>query len=178
MWLLMLRLHATRRAHIQHGHGQDASVHHVHITAKNQRDRPLIVCTSTLTTARSVSQNMAQITKIQAADRTVTQVRGRVMRKFEKVRGERPASKERRRVCVLSVGSAYMLEQYEIGEPCYGAGCRHVHLTREAVEAQIAAGTLRWVGRERNVAAHMDVRCWKPVMSGGMKVMQLVEAGA
>ena len=75
---------------------------------------------------------MAQITKIQAADRTVTQTRGRVMRKFEKVRGERPSSTERRRVCVLSVGSAYALEQYEIGEPCYGDGCRHVHLTRSA----------------------------------------------
>lgn len=121
------------------------------------------------------NNNMAQIQTIQTGDSVETRVRGRVFRQDQQ-NAERPKSKERRRVCVLSAHGARMLESWGVGERCHGAGCSHAHHTRESVESMVREGIMRWIGAGRNVAGYSYGRSWKGVDSGGtsVKVMQLV----
>ena len=120
---------------------------------------------------------MAQIDTESTSGRVVARVRGRVFRSGSSPQGGQvSASKERRRVCVLSARGGRELEMWEIGQPCYGAGCRHTHQTREAVAQQVREGILRWVGAGKNVAAYSYGRKWVAMPSGPAraKVMQLV----
>ncbi len=106
-----------------------------------------------------------------------TRIRGRVFRYAPQLpKGQRPASKERRRVCVLTARGGRDLDVWGQGQPCHGPKCHHTHHTREAVEGMVRAGTLRWVGTGRNVAAYSYGRTWKAVPSGPQRVktMQLV----
>ena len=125
---------------------------------------------------------MAEIQRVQIGARVETRIRGRVFRFAPKrVDGDRHgdrsrmASKERRRVCVLSRHDGRMLEHWGEGQPCHGARCSHTHMTREAVTAMVTNGILRFVpGSGNNVAAYSYGRSWKAVPSAGVKVMQLV----
>lgn len=106
-----------------------------------------------------------------------TFVRGRVMRSHERGGAKQypqPASKERRRVCVLSARGARELEHWGMAQPCYGNGCHHHHQTREEVEKLVREGVMRWVGIGKNVAAYSFARTWQGRTSAGMKTMQLV----
>jgi hypothetical protein len=122
---------------------------------------------------------MAHLQAIQTGERIETHTHGRVFRFAAKRREERGrvASKEQRRVCVLSMAGARALEFYGASQPCYGPTCDHVHLTREHVEKMVADGIMKFIGRGRNVAGYTYGRTWKGVPSGeklGPKVMQLV----
>lgn len=122
---------------------------------------------------------MAEITFSSINGRPVTHVRGRVFRfeprkKAQHLMSARP--KERRRVCLLSAQDANNLEQWGINQPCYGRGCRHLHLTRSAVAEMERSGVIRWVGAGKNVAAYTDGKTWRPAMSAGMTVLQLCDA--
>jgi len=106
-------------------------------------------------------------------------VRGRVMRSQvidHSRRRSLEASKERRRVCVLSARGGNELEHWGMAQPCFGPGCFHTHQTREAIADLVAKGIMKWVGVGKNVAAYTYGRTWKAMPSGPQreKVMQLV----
>ncbi len=119
---------------------------------------------------------MADFAHVQTNGRVETFGRGRVFAKRKQ--SDPPASQERRRVCVLSEGSMRLVECWGIRQPCAGPTCDHKHLTREAVNALVGDGILRFVhGSGRNVAGYTYGREWRGVPSGGPmgpKVMQLV----
>ena len=104
--------------------------------------------------------------------------RGRVFAKRKQ--SDHPASRERRRVCVLSEYSTRLVELWGIRQPCSGPTCDHKHLTREAVNALVGDGILRFVrGSGRNVAGYVYGREWRkmPCWPGGklaMWTMQLI----
>ena len=114
---------------------------------------------------------MAKISTIRTGLRVETTIRGRVFR-YAPVA---PRSKERRRVCVLSSWSGAMLDRWGIEQPCHGPRCTHSHHTREAVDALVRDGVLKYLGRGRMVATYTYGRTWKGVLSARVaKVMQLV----
>jgi hypothetical protein len=117
---------------------------------------------------------MAQIQVTQTGDRIETRIRGRVFR-YAPVA---PRSKERRRVCVLSSWAGAMIERWGVEQPCHGPKCTHTHQSRDAVNALVKDGVLRFIpGSESNVATYTYGRTWKGIASGGPlgpKVMQLV----
>ena len=116
---------------------------------------------------------MAHFQRVQTGKRIDTRIQGRRFRPGH----QQPASKERRRICVLSAHNARMLECWGQDQPCQGPKCTHIHQSRDAVTALVRDGVMRWVGHERNVAAYTFGRTWKGVPSGGpmgCKVMQLV----
>lgn len=122
---------------------------------------------------------MAEITQTLINGRIATHVRGRVFRfeprkKAQNLMSARP--KEKRRVCLLSAHDAENLEQWSINQPCFGSGCRHLHLTREAIAEMERAGVIRWIGGGKNVAAYSDGKTWRPKVSAGMTVLQLCDA--
>ncbi len=88
----------------------------------------------------------------------------------------RVASKERRRVCVLSRHAMRMLETWGASQPCYGPRCDHGHLSRDVVDELVREGILRYVGTGRMVAGYTYGREWRGMPSGSNreKVMQLV----
>lgn len=122
---------------------------------------------------------MAEINFSSINGRVVTHVRGRVFR-FEPRKNRQSLvsarPREKRRVCLLSAHDAANLEQWGINQPCFGRGCRHIHMTRDAISEMERAGVIRWVGAGKNVAAYADGKTWQPRMSAGMTVLQLVEA--
>lgn len=118
--------------------------------------------------------------------RVITHVKGRVFR-FQNgnqpqrdtlARRSQDATKERRRVCLLTVQAAAQLEQWHISQPCFGRGCKHTHHTRASIEAMEKRGEVRWIGAGKNVATFARVKVWKPAKSEGMTVLQMVDAGA
>lgn len=113
---------------------------------------------------------MAEINVLITSGRVVTHIRGRIMQKPV------VASKERRRICVLTARGGNELEMWAINQPCFGPGCFHTHQTRDAVSALVNDGILKWVGTGRNMAAYSFGRTWKAMPSGPAreKVMQLV----
>jgi hypothetical protein len=116
---------------------------------------------------------MARVETIQTGDRVETRVYGRVFRYAPSA----PRSKERRRVCVLNQHAGAMLARWGVEQPCHGARCTHTHQSREAVDALVRDGILKYLGRERAVATYVYGRIWKGVPSGGPmgpKTMQLV----
>lgn len=120
---------------------------------------------------------MAQIQQVQTGARIETHVRGRVFRYAPQLpKGQRPSSKERRRICVLSHHSGRLMEHWGYGEECHGPTCHHTHLTREAVDGLVRDGVLKYIGDGRNVASYTFGRTWKGAPSGNerVKVMQLV----
>ena len=121
---------------------------------------------------------MADFAHVQTNGRVETFGRGRVFAKRTQSDRDQPASHERRRVCVLSEYSTRLVELWGIRQPCSGPTCDHKHLTREAVNALVGDGILRFVkGSGRNVAGYTYGREWRGVPSGGPmgpKVMQLV----
>jgi hypothetical protein len=119
---------------------------------------------------------LAHLTVTETSGRVETHVRGRVFRKtHNKSTSGRQASKEKRRVCVLSSCDGLALEVWNQNQACYGPSCRHLHYTREAVVELIKAGTMRWVGDGKNVAAFEQTKALMPKVSGGMACMQLVD---
>jgi hypothetical protein len=122
-------------------------------------------------------RDMAELHTIKTGDQVETRLRGRVFRYAPQLpKGQRPKSKERRRVCVLDAAGARDLSVYGQGQPCHGPRCRHTHQTREVVEKLVRDGIMRWMGQGRNVAGYSYGRTWKGVGSGPqrVKVMQLV----
>jgi hypothetical protein len=120
---------------------------------------------------------MAQIEHVQTGSRVETHVRGRVFRYAPQLpKQQRPASKERRRICVLSHHTGRLMEHWGYGEECHGPTCHHTHLTREAVDQLVRDGVLKYIGTGRNVASYSFGRVWKGMPSGNerVKVMQLV----
>ena len=125
---------------------------------------------------------IAHVETIQTGNRVVTHVAGRVYRQQPgRKRPEqslsqrtRHAAKQRRRVCLLSVKDACLLEEYGVSQPCFGPGCTHAHHTRKQIEQMVASGQLRWIGESRNVAAWTDPREWRGVRGS----MQLVPLGS
>jgi hypothetical protein len=106
---------------------------------------------------------MAESHTIQTGKRIETHIKGRV---FASPQPQFSRVLEKRRVCVLSNHSGRMLQEWGQWHPCFGPGC-HDHQTREAVEVLVRDGVLRWVGKERNVAAFSYGKTWKPKESGG-----------
>ena len=122
---------------------------------------------------------IAHIEQIQTGSRIETHIRGRVFRFGRRRLGgaaARVASKERRRVCVLSRHAMRMLESWGVSQPCYGPRCDHGHLSRDVVDGLVREGILRYIGTGRMVAGYTYGRTWKGVQSGSNreKVMQLV----
>lgn len=116
--------------------------------------------------------------------RVITHVKGRVFR-FQNgnqrdtlAQRSQAQTKERRRVCLLTVHAAAQLEQWHISQPCFGKGCKHTHHTRESIEAMAQRGEVRWIGAGKNVATFVRVKVWKPAKSEGMTVLQMVDEGA
>ena len=95
---------------------------------------------------------------------------------MRKKRERRETSKDRRRVCLLSARGGRELEMWGQGQPCFGPGCMHTHITRQQAEEMERGGIVRFVGKGRNVATYSYGRTWKGVPSGASraKVMQLV----
>jgi hypothetical protein len=119
---------------------------------------------------------MAHLTVTETSGRIETHTRGRVFRKIHnKSTSGRQASKEKRRICVLSSRDGHALEVWNQNQACFGSSCRHLHYTREAVVNLIKAGTMRWVGDGKNVAAFSATKALMPKASGGMACMQLID---
>lgn len=116
---------------------------------------------------------MASIDRIQTGVTTFEVHRGRIMR--VQIQASTQPSKERRTVCVLSLAGATALTDWGIAQPCFG-NCTHSHHTRDLVERLVQAGSLRWIGRGKNIAAWIAGREWRAKPSGypAVKVMQLV----
>ena len=123
---------------------------------------------------------MAHIEIVVTGPKVETHIRGRVFRYAPKRKKQdmQPASRERRRVCVLDRHTGRLLEHWQHAQPCFGPRCTHRHYTRDEVAKLVRDGILRYVpGSNRNVAAFSFGRTWKGVPSGskmGPKVMQLV----
>lgn len=120
---------------------------------------------------------MAHVTATETSGRIETHIRGRVFRKtHRKHQGAvgRLTSKEKRRICVMSTRDGHALEMWNQNQPCFGPTCRHTHQTRGEVARMVAAGTMRWVGDGKNVAAFSETRVFVPKSSGGVACMQLV----
>jgi hypothetical protein len=117
---------------------------------------------------------LAHQTTTETSGRIVTLTRGREFRFAKKTKGQKISTKERRRVCVLDATAGRQLEHWNKSQPCYGPGCQHTHQTREEVMKMVRAGTLKWIGKGNNVAAYTEGREWRPKMSEGFEVLQLV----
>ena len=121
---------------------------------------------------------MAEIQRVQMGARVETRIRGRVFRfapKAKRTDGARTATREARRVCVLSRHDGRLLEHWDQSQPCHGPRCNHTHMTREAVAAMVKADIMRFLpGSNGNVAAYSYGRTWKALPSDNVKVMQLV----
>jgi hypothetical protein len=119
---------------------------------------------------------MAKIDVMMTSGRAETYVRGRVMRSQAVEARQKQRSKERRRVCLLSVRGGRELEMWNQNQPCYGAGCTHTHITRDAALSMERDGIIRFLGKGRNVAAYTFGRKWVGAQSGygGPRTMQLL----
>jgi hypothetical protein len=125
---------------------------------------------------------IAHIEQVQTGSRIETHIRGRVFRFGRRRLGgaaARVASKERRRVCVLSRHAMRMLESWGVSQPCYGPRCDHGHLSRDVVDELVREGILRYIGTGRMVAGYTYGREWRGMPSGpggklAVKCMQLV----
>lgn len=110
----------------------------------------------------------------------VTMVRGRAYRNQPKRRiiaRINPQPKLARMVCLLSAWEAEALERFGIAQPCFGAGCRHHHHSREDISQMVIEGVLRWVAGSRNVAAWKEARHLAIRPSGPVTCLQLVPIG-
>jgi len=74
-----------------------------------------------------------------------------------------------------------MLDRWGIEQPCHGPRCTHSHHTREAVDALVRDGVLKYLGRGRTVACwtagtpdRSGIRNWRGKLSATVKTMQLV----
>ena len=130
-------------------------------------------------------RQMAHFETVKTGDKIETRIRGRSFRfapQRAKAKGlERPpASRERRRVCVLDSHNGRMLECWGVDQPCFGPRCTHRHHTRDEVDKLVKDGILKYVaGSQRNVAVYTYARTWKGMPSGpggklAFKCMQLV----
>jgi len=77
-------------------------------------------------------------------------------------------------VCVLSHHHGRLLEFWGQAQACSGPQCQHIHYTRETVDGLVRDGTMRWIGRERNIATYTYGRTWETRLSEGYEVKQLV----
>jgi hypothetical protein len=82
-------------------------------------------------------------------------------------------------VCLLSAQGGRELEMWGQGQPCFGPGCHHTHISRDAANKLEHDGVLRYIGKGRNVATYTYGRTWRGVPSGSggklaMRTMQLV----
>ena len=120
---------------------------------------------------------IAHLETEQTSGQLVTYTRGRSFRFASRPRhvAARVASKERRRICILSARSGDNLRDYGISEPCHGPSCHHAHYTREAATGLVTSGVLRWIGAGKNVAAYTQGREWVKARSGPVFTMQLTE---
>lgn len=128
--------------------------------------------------AGSHGDHIAHVESVQTGQQVELHIRGRVFRyaknrrRAQKAYPVRVRTNERRRICVLDASAALRLEHWNQASACYGPTCTHRHYTREAVQALVESGELRWMAGN-NTAAHVRGRTWKPAPSDGMTVLQL-----